>query len=154
MPSNFHCVQYANKVQVFCDYLFSIYEENLELCVANIWYRFKCQKSCVLEYSLHKKWSFLLRISLVNVTKCAVFEGLATFTEKIHNGKFCFLCSDFMQCYKSIWFNLRNEDLINYRDNDISWAQKVLELYFRKNDMILKSKGDWNKLRAKLCFCR
>ena len=39
-------------------------------------------------YTLHKKWSFPLRISSVNVTKSAV-----TFTEEIFNGKlhFCAL---------------------------------------------------------------
>ena len=47
--------------------------------------------------SLHKQWSFLLRISSVNVTKSAVFCGfgadLVTFTEEILNRKLYFLCS-------------------------------------------------------------
>ena len=38
-------------------------------------------------HALHKKWSFPLRISSVNVTKSAV-------TEEILNGKLRFLCSD------------------------------------------------------------
>ena len=38
----------------------------------------------------HKKWSFLLRISSVNVTRSA---NLVTFTEEIFNGKLYFLCS-------------------------------------------------------------
>ena len=40
---------------------------------------------------LHKKWCLPLRISSVNLTKSA----LVKFTEKILNGKFHFLFSDF-----------------------------------------------------------
>ena len=43
--------------------------------------------------TLHKKWSFLLRISSVNVTKCVVSSGFVLFTEKILNGTLHFLCS-------------------------------------------------------------
>ena len=42
--------------------------------------------------TLHKKWSFTLRISSVNVTKSAVSCGLVSFTEKILNEKLNFLC--------------------------------------------------------------
>ena len=42
---------------------------------------------------LHKKWSFPLRISPANATKSAVSYVLVTFTGKILNGKFHFLCS-------------------------------------------------------------
>ena len=49
---------------------------------------------------LHKKWSFQLRISSVNVTKSVVscrfgykIADLVTFTEEIFNGKLHFLCS-------------------------------------------------------------
>ena len=41
--------------------------------------------------ALHKKWSFPLRISSVNVTKSATTD-LVTFTEEILNGKLHFLC--------------------------------------------------------------
>ena len=41
--------------------------------------------------SLHKKWSFPLTISSINVTKSAVFWGLVTFTEEILDGKLHFL---------------------------------------------------------------
>ena len=44
---------------------------------------------------LHKKWSFQLRIPLVNVTKSAGTAELVTFTEEILNGKF--LCSVLLQ---------------------------------------------------------
>ena len=37
-----------------------------------------------------KKWSFLLRISSINVTKA----DLVTLPDEIFNGKFHFLCSD------------------------------------------------------------
>ena len=40
-------------------------------------------------FTLHKKWSFPLRISSVNVIK----SDLVTFTEEILNGKLRFLCS-------------------------------------------------------------
>ena len=43
--------------------------------------------------TLHKKWSFTLRISSVNVPKSAVIADLVTFTEKVLNGKLHFLCS-------------------------------------------------------------
>ena len=42
-----------------------------------------------------QKWSFLLRISSVNVTKSAGNCDLVTFTEDILNGKLHFLCSVF-----------------------------------------------------------
>ena len=42
--------------------------------------------------ALHKKWSFSLKISSVNVTKSAVSCSF-TFTEEILDGKLHFLCS-------------------------------------------------------------
>ena len=47
---------------------------------------------------LHKKWSFLLRISLVNVTKSAVSCKFGNIYWLILSGKFHFLCS--AQCFK------------------------------------------------------
>ena len=53
-----------------------------------------------LHFTLHKKWSFLLRILSVNMTKSAV----SWFTEEILNGKFHFLCSvNFISVFK-FWF--------------------------------------------------
>ena len=46
--------------------------------------------------SLHKKWSFPLRISSVNVTKLEFPADLVIFTEEIVNGKLHFLCSAFL----------------------------------------------------------
>ena len=43
--------------------------------------------------TLHKKSSFPLRISSVNVTKPQFPADLVTFTEEILNGKLQFLCS-------------------------------------------------------------
>ena len=43
--------------------------------------------------TLHKKWSFQLQISSVNVAKSAGNCGLVIFTEEICNGKLHFLCS-------------------------------------------------------------
>ena len=45
---------------------------------------------------LHKKSSFSLRISPVNVTKSAGKSDLVTFTGEILNGKLHFLCSDIL----------------------------------------------------------
>ena len=42
-----------------------------------------------IDDALHKKWSFPLMVSSVNVTKSA-----GNFTEEILNGKIHFLCSD------------------------------------------------------------
>ena len=42
---------------------------------------------------MHKKRSFPLRISSVNVTKFAVSCGFVTFTEEILTGKLHFCCS-------------------------------------------------------------
>ena len=44
--------------------------------------------------ALHKKWSFLLRISSVNVTKSAVSCGFGHFYWEIFKGKLYFLCSE------------------------------------------------------------
>ena len=43
----------------------------------------------IMDITLHKKWSFLLRISTINVTK----SDLVTFTEEILNRNFHFLSS-------------------------------------------------------------
>ena len=48
----------------------------------------------LVQYVLHKKRSFPLRISSVNVTKSAVSCGFGHITEEILNGKLHFLCSD------------------------------------------------------------
>ena len=43
--------------------------------------------------TLHKKWSFALKISAKNVTKSTVSADLVTFTEEILNWKLDFWCS-------------------------------------------------------------
>ena len=60
------------------------------------------------ESVLHKKWSFSLRISPVNVTKCSA--DLVTFTEEILSEKLHFLCSIF-------WKNLQNS-----QQNTCNWG--------------------------------
>ena len=70
--------------------------------------------------TLHKKWSFPLRISSVNVTKSAQKTAdLVTFTGEILNGKLHFLCSvtwtRFKLCIGTVWtiyFDCR----INFKD--------------------------------------
>ena len=51
------------------------------------------QQNQAIEITLHKKWSFSLRISSVNVIKSAVYCELVTFTEEIINEPLHFLCS-------------------------------------------------------------
>ena len=46
-----------------------------------------------IQLTLHKKWSFPIRISTVNVTKSAVNRGFGHIYWEILNGKFHFLCS-------------------------------------------------------------
>ena len=53
----------------------------------------------IMSISLHKKWSFPLRISSVNVTKSARF----TCTEEILNGKPYFLCSALNLMKRGCW---------------------------------------------------
>ena len=54
----------------------------------------KWMNLCHSYITLHKKWSFPLRISSVNVTKTTGNCGFGiTFTEEILNGKLQFLCS-------------------------------------------------------------
>ena len=56
----------------------------------------------MFRFSLHKKWSFPLRISSVNVTKSEVPADLVTFTEEILHGKLHFLYSVYLaseHCY-------------------------------------------------------
>ena len=65
--------------------------KNLKIIVEK--YVSKEQKAGISDASLHKKWSFPLRISSVNVTKSAVSCGFGPFTEEILNGKLHFLCS-------------------------------------------------------------
>ena len=55
------------------------------------------EKSLRITYqdnTVRRKWSFLLRISPVNVTKSAVYGKLVKLTGEILNGKFHFLCTD------------------------------------------------------------
>ena len=47
---------------------------------------------------LHKKRSFPLRISTVNMSHLQYIDGLVTFTEEILHGKLHFLCSVLQTC--------------------------------------------------------
>ena len=65
-----------------------------------------------------KKLSFPLSISSVYVTKFARINGFVTFTEKILNGKLCFLCSESV-LFKEYWDCYLSELEVN--------TQKLLE---------------------------
>ena len=58
---------------------------------------------------MHKKWSFPLGISSVNVTKPQKFADLVTFIEEILDGKLHFLCS-------VVWYitNHKNNELFQF----------------------------------------
>ena len=47
----------------------------------------------LIVFTLQKKWSFPLRISLSNMTKSVETADLVTFTEEILNGNLIFLCT-------------------------------------------------------------
>ena len=70
----------------------------LHLCFLGISLVMLCRKW--LTPTLHKKWSFPLRVSSVNVTNSAVYCDLVTITEEIRNGKLHFLCSE---SFVAIW---------------------------------------------------
>ena len=73
--------------------------------------------------TLHKKWSFLLRISSLNVTKSAASYGFGHINKKILNGKLCILWSArwaSLDSYNSKWGNYlilvrsRSEPILSY----------------------------------------
>ena len=71
----------------------------------------------ILQWTLHKKWSFPFRISSINVTKSAVSCGFDHIYQKILSGKLHFLCSGIkilnksyhwmfsLHFYKKVWNN-------------------------------------------------
>ena len=67
----------------------------------------------VYYFSLHKKWSFPLRISSVNVTNPQETADLVTFTEEILHGKLHFLCS--------VWVKI-----FDLKDNNSQWNPVLL----------------------------
>ena len=65
-----------------------------------------------VDLSLHKKWSFPLRISSVNLTTSAVSFGFGhTFTEEILNGKLYFLYSGWTD---QMYITLHATTMIDY----------------------------------------
>ena len=70
--------------------------------------------------TLHKKWSFPLRISSINVTKSAGNCELVIFTEEILNGKLGFLCS----------VRVHVSYVVNWKTVLFEWIQSVNNLYF------------------------
>ena len=69
-------------------------------------------------YTLHKKWSFSLRIFSVNVTKSAVSCGYGHIYEEIFNGKLHFLCSD----------NDERFDALTRSCRSLTWSYKLKAL--------------------------
>ena len=64
--------------------------------------------------TLHKKWSFPLRISEVNVTKSAVSTGFVTSTEENLEGKLHFCVVTYGGC-KSMWRFESNRKILKNR---------------------------------------
>ena len=93
--------------------------------------------ACYNPNTLHKKWSFPLRISSVNVTKYAENSDLVTFTGEILNGKLNFLCRD--------GFNLRPWSPYNALRNLIPLVQ------FEKREKIYGGARLLVKLLVKAC---
>ena len=80
----------------------------------------------VVNISLHKKWSFPLRISSVNMAKSASSD-LVTFTEEIFNGKLRF----FVQCLNNNLIKI----FINFKKSLI-WFRA---LYYLDNSIFAKN---------------
>ena len=74
--------------------------------------KFYINHSLCLYYPLHKKESFPIKISSVNMTKSAVscFFSVVTFTEEINNARLHFLCSNRYIWGK--WKDLQREDKV------------------------------------------
>ena len=64
--------------------------------------------------TLHKKWSFPLRISEVNMTKSAVSTGFVTSTEENLEGKLHFCLVTYGGC-KSMWRFESNRNILKNR---------------------------------------
>ena len=83
-------------------------------------------------YTLHKKWSFPLRISPVNVSK---FADLDTFTGEILNGKLHFLCSD-TRC--SVKKKSVLKTLAIFTGKQLRWRLLLIELQVFRSITLLK----------------
>ena len=82
--------------------------------------------------TLHKKWSFPLSISSVNVIKSAVPYNLVTFTEEIGNGKLHFLCKK-----KSHFVN--TSSFIFWSHNKQGWKSLLLSYFFKHKSTFVTS---------------
>ena len=102
-------------------------------------------------FSLHKKWSFPLRISSVNVTKSAFFcrfpafpaFSAVTFTEEILNGKLHFLCNSFQEFWKHL--NLKKLEILKAQHFTLSFdiAVHVLAHLSEQHSMKMFFAFDW-----------
>ena len=94
--------------------------------------------------TLHKKWSFPLRISSLNVTKYAVlfiliywiYSYLVLFTEVILNGKLHFLCSEysFMETYILCLKHATSMQCILIK---MTWAFMIMTASFKLNHTLV-----------------
>ena len=82
-------------------------------------------------FFLHKKWSFPLPISSVNVTKLQETANLVTFTEEIDNGKLRFLRSvPALTHIKPILLSCKNQSV------DLHWKSVDWLLYESKVNLM------------------
>ena len=86
--------------------------------------RFLAKNASIIPEALDKKWSFPLRISLVNVPNPHFAADLVLFTEEILNGKLHFLCGEVSWC----------EFLVHkvFKEGIIS-ETKILNCWLRRN---------------------
>ena len=88
--------------------------------------------------SLHKKWSFPLKISSVNVNRCTQTADLVIFTEDVINRKLHFLCSASWQKELSRRWLIFKEFILQKR---LPSKSKFCAMYFCKRNIQKKFSG-------------
>ena len=90
---------------------------------------------------LHKKWSFPLRVSSVNVTKSAGNCGSVRFTEEIFNWKLHFFNAVDLICLLALFRTIK---IARYLEEYLI-SQKVLAHLFKEKNIMSVIPIYWNK---------
>ena len=96
---------------------------------------------------LHKKWSFPLRISSVNVKSFTE----VTFTEEIVNGKLHFLCTYFQINAWSAFLEKKFGQKLKKKQRKFDKSRKLWYLLFRSFWLALPKINFWKKDRGLSC---